>query len=122
MADHGYGCPLDGEPMSTTANCAHCCRHGWVESAQAKQCPECYPPKGGVMADTLVERLREAAEAARRHRIFYDEALYREAADRIGLLTRSLEMLCKQQAGEVIYRPDAGGTYPPQSQGDGSGE
>jgi hypothetical protein len=75
------------------------------------------------MADTLVERLRTAAdelnEAFGGHK---DADIMREAADHIGLLTRSLEMLCKQQAGEVIYRPDAGGTYPPQSQGDGSGE
>jgi hypothetical protein len=57
------------------------------------------------MADTLVERLREAAEDDLEGRRSHHAEILREAADRIGLLTRSLEMMRKQseEAGPLPY-------------------
>jgi hypothetical protein len=71
------------------------------------------------MADTLVERLNSAAQLVLQdeqlnmigHVVLQDELheLLTEAAARIGLLTRSLEVLCKQTSNT-------------SAQGDGSGE
>jgi hypothetical protein len=63
------------------------------------------------MADTLVERLRDRANWLDSLDLLLPEdvELLREAADHIGLLTRSLEMMCKQTSNT-------------SAQGDGSGE
>jgi hypothetical protein len=70
------------------------------------------------MADTLVERLEAEAgvwdtvEPPATSTVYTGTPLaklLREAADRIGLLTRSLEMMCKQSSNTT-------------AQGDGSGE
>jgi hypothetical protein len=62
------------------------------------------------MADTLVERLRAQAYGDGRFDIpEHVEELLREAIERIGLLNRSLEMMCKQTSNT-------------SAQGDGSGE
>jgi hypothetical protein len=71
------------------------------------------------MADTLVERLREAVDNDYEDR-YLNRALLREAADHIGLLTRSLEMLCKQTSIHGSYPLMGKGNT--SAQGDGSGE
>jgi hypothetical protein len=73
------------------------------------------------MADTLVERLRAAADTCvERDYSEKVEAALREAADHIGLLTRSLEMLCKQTSIHGSYPLMGKGNT--SAQGDGSGE
>lgn len=54
-ARHGYGCPNDGYDMAPGTDCSFCCRHGWVERAQGKPCPQC-PPASPVVAPAPVER------------------------------------------------------------------